>query len=47
MFTAADFAKDMETWTDSAIVASAMATLKLIYGKTIPNPTKQVITRWG
>jgi monoamine oxidase len=47
MFTAADFAKDMETWTDSEIVASAMATLKLIYGDTIPDPTEQVITRWG
>ena len=47
MFTAADFAKDMETWTDSTIVASAMTTLRLIYGESIPDPTKQIITRWG
>ena len=47
MFTAANFAKDMETWTDAAIVASAMTTLRLIYGKSVPDPTKQVITRWG
>jgi len=47
MFTAADFAKDMETWNDSEIVASAMATLRLIYGDSIPDPTEQVITRWG
>ena len=47
MFTAADFAKEMETWTDSEIVASAMATLRLIYGDTIPDPIDQIITRWG
>ena len=47
MFTAADFAEEMETWTDSEIVASAMATLRLIYGDTIPDPIDQIITRWG
>ncbi len=47
MFTAAESAKEMENWSDSQIVASAMTTLKLIYGKNIPNPTKQIVTRWG
>ena len=40
MFTAANFARDIEAWTDSQIVASAMTTLRLIYGEEIPNPTK-------
>lgn len=47
MFTAADFAKDMETKTDDEIVMSAMTTLKLIYGEDIPDPTKHIITRWN
>ncbi len=32
MFTAGTFAKDMEKWSDAEIVASAMTTLKQIYG---------------
>ena len=47
MFTAGTFAKDMEKWSDAEIVASAMTTLKQIYGQKIPNPTKQIVTRWG
>ena len=46
-YTGADFAKQIETWTDSAIVASAMTTLRIIYGETIPYPTNHVLSRWG
>ncbi|WP_309716838.1 FAD-dependent oxidoreductase, partial [Armatimonas sp.] len=37
-FNAATQGKAMESWTDSQIVASAMATLQTIYGKGIPEP---------
>jgi monoamine oxidase len=47
MFSAAESARNFETLSDSAIVESAMASLRLIYGEKIPNPTKQIITRWG
>lgn len=32
MFSAADRAREFEDWSDSAIIESAMATLRLIYG---------------
>ncbi len=46
-FTAADFARRMEARSDAEIVASAMRTLRSIYGPDIPEPTGQQITRWA
>lgn len=46
-FMAADFARRMEEKSDAEIVASAMRTLRLIYGPDIPEPTGQQITRWA
>ncbi|WP_309710318.1 FAD-dependent oxidoreductase, partial [Armatimonas sp.] len=46
-FNAATQGKAMESWTDSQIVASAMATLQTIYGKGIPEPADYQITRWA
>jgi monoamine oxidase len=46
-FNAAAFGREMEGWSDSAIVASAMATLRTMYGQAIPEPVDALITRWG
>ena len=46
-FTAADFAREKEMLTDAQIVASAMATLRRMYGPAIPSPTAHQITRWA
>ncbi len=46
-FTAADFARRMEAQSDAQIVASAMTTLRTIYGPDIPEPTGTQITRWA
>ncbi|BAZ46832.1 putative flavin-containing amine oxidase [Chondrocystis sp. NIES-4102] len=46
-FNAADRAKEIEAWSDQRIVASAMETLKLLYGRDIPNPIDYQITRWA
>ena len=46
-FNAATQGKAMESWTDSQIVASAMTTLRTIYGKDIPEPIDYQITRWA
>lgn len=40
-------AKEMESWPDEKIIASAMDTLKIIYGKDIPMPIHHEITRWS
>ena len=46
-FNAADFGRQIESWTDAQIINSAMTTLRLIYGSKIPNPVGYQITRWG
>ncbi|MDE2431140.1 MAG: FAD-dependent oxidoreductase, partial [Burkholderiales bacterium] len=46
-FNAAAFGREIESWNDQQIVASAMSTLKIMYGKNIPDPTDSMITRWG
>jgi monoamine oxidase len=46
-FNAADFGKEIESWTDTKIVDSAMQTLKTIFGAGIPDPTDFQLTRWG
>lgn len=46
-FNSADVGIKMEEWSDRAIVASAMQTLKTIYGHNIPEPIDYQITRWA
>lgn len=46
-FNAADQGRAIEAWTDQQIVASAMQTLKTIYGGSIPQPIDYQITRWA
>lgn len=46
-FTAGDFAKEVETWSDEKTVESIMAVLKKMYGEAIPSPSSHLITRWG
>lgn len=46
-FNAAAFGREIEGWSDTRIVASAMATLRMMYGNGIPDPTDWSITRWG
>ena len=45
-FNAADFGRQIEARTDRQIVASAMLTLRQIYGSQIPEPVGYQITRW-
>lgn len=45
-FNAGDTAIDMESLSDVAIVDSAMARLRSIYGHSIPGPVGHRITRW-
>jgi len=46
VFTAASFAKRIETWPDKKIISRIMQVLHTIYGKNIPEPSSYVITRW-
>lgn len=46
-FNAADRGRAIEAWSDKEIVASAMKTLRTIYGKNIPEPVDYQITRWA
>lgn len=46
-FNAADEGRAMELLSDVEIVASAMETLRTIYGDKIPEPTGHQITRWA
>lgn len=45
-FNAAAFGVEIEAWPDAEIVASAMQTLRRIYGNGIPEPEDYQITRW-
>lgn len=46
-FNAADRGREIEAWSDQAIVASAMKTLRTLYGANIPEPIDYQITRWA
>jgi len=46
-FNAADQGRTIEAWTDAQIVASAMQTLRIIFGNAIPDPLDYQITRWA
>jgi monoamine oxidase len=46
-FNAADEAVAFEAESDAALVDSAMARLKHLYGAAIPQPEAALITRWG
>lgn len=46
-FNAADQGRAIEAWTDAEIVASAMQTLRTVFGNTIPEPLDYQITRWA
>lgn len=46
-FNAADFGRQIESWTDAQIIAGAMKTLRLIFGSKVPDPIGYQITRWG
>lgn len=46
-FNAADRGRDIETLSDDAIVASAMQTLQILFGRRIPEPTGFQVTRWA
>lgn len=46
-FNAADRGREIEAWSDQKIVASAMQTLRTLYGRNIPAPIDYQITRWA
>ena len=46
-FNAGEFGYEIESWSDEEIVASAMQTLRIIYGDRIPQPEGYLVTRWG
>lgn len=46
-FNAADQGRAIEAWSDQQIVASAMQTLRTIFGADIPDPIDYQITRWA
>jgi len=46
-FNAAEFGRTIESWSDAEIVASALATLRTIFGADVPNPVRHQITRWA
>ncbi|MEM7584131.1 MAG: FAD-dependent oxidoreductase [Acidobacteriota bacterium] len=46
-FNAADFGRQIESWSDQAIVADGMEKLRSIFGTGIPDPVDHQITRWA
>ena len=46
-FNAGSFARELESWTDSDIVDSAIGALRQIFGNSIPQPEGHQITRWA
>ncbi len=44
---AADFGRNLESWTDQEIVADGVEKLRGIFGNAIPDPVDFQITRWG
>lgn len=45
-FSAGERAREMESWSDAELVASAMKVLRTIFGNEIPDPVSFQITRW-
>ena len=46
-FNAADHGRKIEGWTNEQIVASAMRTLRTLFGRNVCEPLDYQITRWG
>lgn len=46
-FNAGTYGREIESLSDTQIVAAAMETLRQIYGEGIPDPIDSLITRWG
>ena len=46
-FNAADHGREIESWTDAQIVGSAMQTLRVMFGNSVPKPVDYQITRWA
>lgn len=46
-FNAADHGRAIEAWSDARIIASAMQTLRQMFGPGIPQPLDYQITRWA
>ncbi|EKD69822.1 MAG: hypothetical protein ACD_46C00722G0005 [uncultured bacterium] len=46
VFTAGNFAKQLEALPDEQVITKIMAILKKTYGSNSPNPTAYLITRW-
>ncbi|MFZ1342920.1 flavin monoamine oxidase family protein [Thiothrix eikelboomii] len=46
-FHAADRARELESWSDQALIAEAMQALKAMFGNAIPQPVGAQITRWA
>lgn len=46
-FNAADRGREIEALSDEKIVASALETLRTIFGERIPKPTAYQVTRWA
>lgn len=46
-FNAADFGREIESWTNEQVVTSAMQTLRTMFGPDIPEPIAYQITRWA
>lgn len=45
-FNAADRARELESWSDQALIADAIQALKAMFGNAIPQPVSTQITRW-
>jgi monoamine oxidase len=45
-FNAGNRAREIEAWSDQQIVDDAMQTLRIMFGKKIPEPIDYQITRW-
>lgn len=46
-FHAAERAREIEAWSDQALIADAMQALKAMFGNAIPQPVGVQITRWA
>ena len=46
-FNAADQGHEIESWTDDEIVASALRTLRIMFGRSVPPPEDCQIARWA
>ena len=46
-FAGGALARAVEEKSDSAVQALVMKTLRAMFGRTVPNPTRIAVTRWG